>query len=322
MATSKRPPASPLSSMAPPGSKARRDAAPAALPPARDPAEETGRARRIGFGPQPAQTDVRRQAVQASALQRTADAAFDSIAALEADTQLALEQRALALVAFGLSLWRHCRGDAPFQGPGEFRGWIDGAGADLDALARTLASLRPAPPQRTLVEQLGDAPMLAVAAERTPRRWVDDYWARLGTTPDDPRPGVFLSYSKVDRLEARELKRALGPELLVVLDADYLRGGETWWKALGNALTHCAATLVLVSPASMESIPVEREISKAFAQEVRTRGRHRLVPVILVPVEELPMPLEGTNAYHVEREGGIAGVAQRLKIDLTAVRSA
>ena len=159
--------------------------------------------------------------------------------------------------------------------------------------------------------------MLAVAAERTPRRWVDDYWKRLGTTPDDRRPGVFLSYAHADVREARELKTALGPEVLVVLDADYLRLGETWWDIIGDAITHCALTLVLVSPAAVASMNVEDEISAAVHERNKTRGRHRLVPVILVAVERMPMPLQGKNGLYVEREGGIQPVAQKLKAELT-----
>ena len=160
--------------------------------------------------------------------------------------------------------------------------------------------------------------MLAVAAERTPRRWVDDYWKRLGTTSDDPRPGVFLSYAHIDVREARELKTALGPEVLVVLDDDYIRFGETWWDVIGEAITHCALTLVLVSPAAVASLNVQDEISAAVDQRNQTHGRHRLVPGFLVVVQELQMPLRGKHGLDVEREGGLQPVAQKLKAELVA----
>jgi hypothetical protein len=324
---SNKPSHSPLMSQPPPGFKRPAKPEPAELPPARDPAEEAsstgaGHGWRGILAPQPAQVVIQQQhqqSQQASALQRTADAAFGSVAALDAETQLSLERHALALAATGLALWRHCKEQAPFHDPDQFRAWLATADTDLKAIAATLAA-RPAaaaPPSTTLVDQIHDSQMLAVAAERTPRRWVDDYWKRLGTTPDDRRPGVFLSYAHADVREARELKTALGPEVLVVLDADYLRLGETWWDVIGDAITHCALTLVLVSPAAVDSMNVEDEISAAVHERNKTRGRHRLVPVILVAVERMPMPLQGKNGLYVAREGGIQPVARKLKAELT-----
>jgi hypothetical protein len=265
-----------------------------------------------------AKSDATRQ--HSTSLQRAADAAFTSVAALDADQQLELDRRALSLVTSGLAIWRHNREQAPFADATQFRDWLTAADADLRAIASLLAGCPAAPPDHSLHGEVLDSQLVDVAAERLPRPLVLDYWRRLGTTADDPRPGVFVSHASADRHEARAFKVSLTPEVLVVLDADYLRLGDTWWDVIGDAITHCEATLVLVSPASVRSLNVRSEISFAADQRNRTRGRHRLIPVLLAKELEgpLPLPLAGLHALRVEQESGIAGAAMRLKVDLVS----
>ena len=89
---------------------------------------------------------------------------------------------------------------------------------------------------------------------------------------------LFLSYSRsdaafVDRLRA-DLERAAHE---VWLDRDAIRGGEQWRASIAEGLTSCERVVLVVSPRSMASEAVAREVSMADDLD------RDVVPVVLEP---------------------------------------
>ena len=103
---------------------------------------------------------------------------------------------------------------------------------------------------------------------------------------EDHSMSAFISYAAADRAWARQFCRhleALGVDAW--LDTDELFPGDNWHRAIGNALERSDALLVLVSPISVHSESVQREIEFALGSE---KFEHRIIPIILEPTDEMP----------------------------------
>ena len=97
---------------------------------------------------------------------------------------------------------------------------------------------------------------------------------------------VFLSYARPDEHWARELGTRLSTAGLTVWDANHeVLPGDNWARAIGAALEKCDAMVVLVSPESVESQSVRREIEYALGSK---SFKGRLVPVLVRPTPKLP----------------------------------
>jgi len=97
---------------------------------------------------------------------------------------------------------------------------------------------------------------------------------------------VYLSYARPDLDWAQKLVDGLrdsGHEIW--FDYDQLAAGLEWAKKIQMALDTCKAMIVLVSPASMESKEVRREIDHAFLSK---NFAHRVLPVYLKPTRDVP----------------------------------
>ena len=85
---------------------------------------------------------------------------------------------------------------------------------------------------------------------------------------------IFLSYSRLDRQFADELSRGLTARGLEVwVDREEIEAGDAWRAAISEAIASCDAFLVLLSPNSVTSKNVAKELSIA-----ESRDRH-IVPV-------------------------------------------
>ena len=75
---------------------------------------------------------------------------------------------------------------------------------------------------------------------------------------------VFLSYARRDQVFADHLVTALEARgVNVWLDREDIPGGAAWESAIGEALSASSAVLVVLSPASVTSEYVPKELSLA-----------------------------------------------------------
>jgi formylglycine-generating enzyme required for sulfatase activity len=99
---------------------------------------------------------------------------------------------------------------------------------------------------------------------------------------------IFLSYSRKDIEEMRQVKAALEEvEISVWTDEDLSPGTKQWVRAIDSALRDCQALVVMMSPDSYNSEWVEAEIGKAKAL-----GRE-VYPLLIrgEPVDSVPLSL-------------------------------
>jgi TolB-like protein/Flp pilus assembly protein TadD len=99
-------------------------------------------------------------------------------------------------------------------------------------------------------------------------------------------PDVFISYSRKDSAHALELAeklRASGVEIWI--DKRGIEGAEHWAKEIAEGIRSCSTFLILLSPQSVVSEHVLRELSLAVEK------RKRILPVKLMATE-LPASFE------------------------------
>lgn len=97
------------------------------------------------------------------------------------------------------------------------------------------------------------------------------------------QPGfLFISYSRVDEDFAKKLAGDLNRhDIPIWLDDLALRAGDNWPQIIAAAIDKCRAMLVIISPESMDSQWVERELSLADK-----KGK----PVLPVLYRHTPLP--------------------------------
>lgn len=101
---------------------------------------------------------------------------------------------------------------------------------------------------------------------------------------------VFLSYASPDRQLAAELAKRLDKEGYEVWFADdRLFPGDNWSLAIGKALEESDAMVVLLSPESVRSEWVRREIEYALSSK---KYKDRLIAVLVRPTRDFPWILE------------------------------
>ena len=94
---------------------------------------------------------------------------------------------------------------------------------------------------------------------------------------------VFLSHSSLDRPFADEIAAMMGRHGVPVwYSKRNIIGAQQWHDEIGAALTRCDWLVVLLSPQSVESIWVRREI--LFALNDR-RYAERIIPVLYQPCD-------------------------------------
>lgn len=97
---------------------------------------------------------------------------------------------------------------------------------------------------------------------------------------------IFLSYERSDEVFAKELASQLARRGLSVWSpAEDVLPGDNWASATGEALKKSRAMVVLISPESMRSESVRREIEYALGNP---NYQHRVFPVRVRPTEDVP----------------------------------
>lgn len=136
---------------------------------------------------------------------------------------------------------------------------------------------------------------------------------------------AYLSYALPDRDLAQRMVAELrksGHEIW--FDEFELTPGTAWGREIDKALKASRAMIVLVSPESMQSKEVHREIGHAFLSR---NFAHRVLPVYVKPTDDVPWFLRtqkgvrvGTNPARAIRQVKIAldHFADRMKSEAEA----
>ena len=92
---------------------------------------------------------------------------------------------------------------------------------------------------------------------------------------------VFVSHASADDVFVAELRRRLAAQGVAVwVDSRALRGGDGLAPQIEQAIIEAADVVVVISPATVNSEWVSREVEKALAVR-RARPGYRVVPVLL-----------------------------------------
>lgn len=98
---------------------------------------------------------------------------------------------------------------------------------------------------------------------------------------------VFISHSDSDSLLAARVSRALQKTGLKVWNQGFdLLPGDNWAAEVGRALEMSEAMVVLLTPNSVSSSHVRREIEYALGSK---NYSNRLIPVVVGGREQVPM---------------------------------
>lgn len=125
---------------------------------------------------------------------------------------------------------------------------------------------------------------------------------------------VFLSYVNSDREKAHRLAQQLERHGLSIWLADQeLMPGENWALRIGEALDKADALVVLITPESMRSDEVRREIDYALASD---RFAGRVFPVVAGKTDDIPWILRHLKLLDLKRRG-MTGTAQAIAETLT-----
>lgn len=90
---------------------------------------------------------------------------------------------------------------------------------------------------------------------------------------------VFLSHASKDVKQARRLRNALVKAGIPVwFSPHHIRGAQEWQDEIGSALERCGWFMVMLTPASVKSMWVKRELNYALNER---RYRERIIPLVL-----------------------------------------
>jgi hypothetical protein len=124
---------------------------------------------------------------------------------------------------------------------------------------------------------------------------------------------VFLSYSPADERFAKQLALELTQRGCDVWDPRAeLFAGDNWAEQIGQALKQSKAMVVLLSPDSVNSDWVRREIEYALGDP---NYAGRLFPVLVRPTEEVPWILRKLQILHAKDNP--AEISKRIASALT-----
>jgi len=122
---------------------------------------------------------------------------------------------------------------------------------------------------------------------------------------------VFLSHTSEDRQAARILADELEQAGFEVWSADLLLPGDNWADELAEALRSSDAMVVLISPSSVRSEWIRREIEYALGTK---RFEGRMIPVLIAPTRGIPWILERLHMLDAQR--GVEGVGRQIAREL------
>src|ERR1043165_3313949 len=133
---------------------------------------------------------------------------------------------------------------------------------------------------------------------------------------------VFISHSSKDDDFVRELREALEDQGVTVwVDSRKLRGGEKLAPEVAEAIERARQFVAVISPNTVNSPWVRREIRKALEVEAARKGEgYRVIPLLLPGVEPSALPLwfdEEPVGVRVELKAG--GIGEALPAILAAL---
>ena len=111
---------------------------------------------------------------------------------------------------------------------------------------------------------------------------------------------IFLSYDSKDGKSAKEFTRRLSAVGFEIWDsAQELLPGDNWALKVGKALEESDAMIVLLSPESVKSQWVRREIEYAVGSR---KYEGRLIPVMVRPTSNIPWVLRQFHVVRADKE--------------------
>ena len=122
---------------------------------------------------------------------------------------------------------------------------------------------------------------------------------------------VFIAYAGPDREHAHELYQRLAGHCEATWD-DCLKPGDRWNLILPQMLERSRIVAVLVSQHTGSAHYEGVEVADVIELVRRDPEHHRLVPVILDEGARLPYGTSTFKSLAVEKNGGMAGVANEL----------
>jgi hypothetical protein len=143
-------------------------------------------------------------------------------------------------------------------------------------------------------------------------------------TSSPPSHDLFLAHAEVDRAAAEELFDRLAPEVRPWLDTRSLLLGDEWAVEIPRAQRAALATVILVSRNADHAFYLRDEIHTAIALHRAFPGEHRAVAVYLdgrpSDPTQVPFGLRVLHGLDAVSEGGLAGVARKLRELVVALR--
>ena len=131
---------------------------------------------------------------------------------------------------------------------------------------------------------------------------------------------VFISHSHETRALAKELGEALRRVGLESWNHEQeILPGDNWAQKIAQALEESQAMVILLSPDSLDSTMVRREIEYALTKK---HFKRRVIPVLVgseddLPLEKLPWILNHLNVIKLpaygRQEEGIDRITQALQ---------
>lgn len=119
---------------------------------------------------------------------------------------------------------------------------------------------------------------------------------------------VFLSYTEKERKWAKKIAADLRASGLTLWDPEEeISAGDNWALRIGNALERADAMVVLISPDSMASERVRRELDYALSSP---RFQGHLIPVQVKRTANLPWILKKFQFIDATRNS--RGVGKRI----------
>lgn len=115
---------------------------------------------------------------------------------------------------------------------------------------------------------------------------------------------VFFSYTHADEVAVDFIYRSLverEPAFEGWIDRYEFAGGEQMLREIGEAMDRADRFLVFLSPRSVDSEWVRRELRRALTLEIQGMKPNFVVPVLIEAIERLPEFLE--DKYYVDLRG-------------------
>ena len=131
---------------------------------------------------------------------------------------------------------------------------------------------------------------------------------------------IFISHSHNDEMFARKVASILEDQGLIVWEAsNEIFPGDNWAAKISQGLQESNAMVVLLTPESLKSVLVQREVEYALGSK---EYRKRLIPVLIDPdktiaEDDIPWILKRLNIIdlteHETEEDGIRTIADTLQ---------